>query len=249
MHLKLISLIFSWVFLSQTVLADSATLNNGGTYTSQQNIDNDDEFLTVTNNSTLNTSATKPANITGDTVSVTIDSGSTITSNTVSIFADDTSDLTISNSGTISASGIVAIDVKGTTDASITNNSGGQISSTRNTIRISKTASNNTTGMTITNSGTIEATTDGSAIFAAGATATATVTNNSSGIMKNSDSSNATVRVGASSSVTNSGTIKNDVGNDAIKLYGNNSTITLKDRGIIVGKLDASLRTGSTLKN
>ena len=248
MHLKLISLIFSWVFLSQIVLADSATLNNGGTYTSQQNIDNDDEFLTVTNNSTLNTSATKPANITGDTVSVTIDSGSTITSNTVSIFADDTSDLTISNSGIISASGIVAIDVKGTTDASITNNSGGQISSTRNTIRISKSASNNTTGMTITNSGTIEATTDGSAIFAAGATATATVTNNSSGIMKNSDSSNATVRVGASSSVTNSGTIKNDVGNDAIKLYGNNSTITLKDRGIIVGKLDASLRTGSTLK-
>ena len=86
---------------------------------------------------------------TGDTVSVTVDSGSTITSNTVSIFAIDTSDLTISNSGTISASGIVAIDVKGTTDASITNNSGGQISSTRNTIRISRTGTNNTTGMTI----------------------------------------------------------------------------------------------------
>ena len=116
------------------------------------------------------------------------------TSNKVSIFADDTSDLTISNSGTISASGIVAIDVKGTTtDASITNNSGGQISSTRNTIRFSKSASNSTTGMTITNSGTIEATTDGSAIFAAGATTTATVTNNSSGIMTNSDSSNATI--------------------------------------------------------
>ena len=142
----------------------------------------------------------------------------------------------------------MAIDVKGTTDASITNNSGGKISSTRNTIRISKTGSNNTTGMTITNSGTIEATTDGSAIFGAGATATASVTNNSSGIMTNSDSSNATIRVGANSSVTNSGTIKNDVGNDAIKLYGNNSTITLKDGGIIVGKLDAISRTGSTLK-
>ena len=248
MYLKLILFFFSFLFLSQIVLADSATLDNGGTTTSQQAIDGDDEFLTVTNNSTLNTGATKPANITGDTVSVTVDSGSTITSNTVSIFADDTSDLTISNSGTISASGIVAIDVKGTTDASITNNSGGQISSTRNTIRISKSDSNNTTGMTITNSGTIEATTDGSAIFASGSTATATVTNNSSGIMTNSDSSNATVRVGASSSVTNSGTIKNDVGNDAIKLYGNNSTITLKDRGIIVGKLDATARTGSTLK-
>jgi len=248
MYLKLILFFFSFLFLSQIVLADSATLNNGGTTSSQQAIDGNGEFLTVTNNSTLNTGATKPANITGDTVSVTVDSGSTITSNKISIFADDTSDLTISNSGTISASGIVAIDVKGTTDASITNNSGGQISSTRNTIRISKSDSNNTTGMTITNSGTIEATTDGSAIFASGSTATATVTNNSSGIMTNSDSSNATVRVGASSSVTNSGTIKNDVGNDAIKLYGNNSTITLKDRGIIVGKLDATARTGSTLK-
>ena len=102
--------------------------------------------------------------------------------------------------------------------------------------------------MTITNSGTIEATTDGSAIFSAGANTTASVINNSSGIMTNSDSSNATIRVGANSSVTNSGTIKNDVGNDAIKLYGNNSTITLKDRGIIVGKLDAISRTGSTLK-
>ena len=248
MYLKFILFFFSCLFLSQIVLADSATLNNGGTTTSQQAIDGNDEFLTVTNNSTLNTSATKPANITGDTVSVTVDSGSTITSNTVSIFADDTSDLTISNSGTISASGIVAIDVKGTTDASITNNSGGQISSTRNTIRISKKGSNNTTGMTITNSGTIEATSDGSAIFAADSNTTATITNNSSGIITNSDSSNATIRVGASSSVTNSGTIKNDVGSDVIKLYGNNSTITLKDRGIIVGKIDGSSRTGSTLK-
>ncbi len=248
MYFKLILLFFSFFSLSQVVLADSATLNDGATTNSQQDIDGNDEFLTVTNNSTLNTGATKPANITGDTVSVTVDSGSTITSNTVSIFADDTSDLTISNSGTISSSGIVAIDVKGTTDASITNNSGGQISATRNTIRISKSTSNSTTGLTITNSGTIEATDQGSAIFAADSNTTATVTNNSSGIMTNSDSSNATIRVGASSSVTNSGTIKNDVGNDAIKLYGNNSTITLKDKGIVVGKLDALLRTGSTLK-
>ena len=157
MYFKLILLFFSFLSLSQVVLADSATLNDGATTNSQQDIDGNDEFLTVTNNSTLNTGATKPANITGDTVSVTVDSGSTITSNTVSIFADDTSDLTISNSGTISSSGIVAIDVKGTTDASITNNSGGQISATRNTIRISKSTSNSTTGLTITNSGTIEA--------------------------------------------------------------------------------------------
>ena len=75
MYLKLILLFFSFLFLSQTVLADSATLNNGATTNSQQDVDGNDEFLTVTNNSTLNTGATKPANITGDTVSVTVDSG------------------------------------------------------------------------------------------------------------------------------------------------------------------------------
>ena len=35
MYLKLILFFFSFLFLSQTVLADSATLNNGGTNTSQ----------------------------------------------------------------------------------------------------------------------------------------------------------------------------------------------------------------------
>ena len=86
MYLKLILFFFSFLFLSQIVLADSATLNNGGTTSSQQAIDGNGEFLTVTNNSTLNTGATNPANITADTVSITVDSGSTITSNTVSIF-------------------------------------------------------------------------------------------------------------------------------------------------------------------
>ena len=61
--------------LSQIVLADSI-INDGATTNSQQDIDGNDEFLTVTNNSTLNTGV-KPASITGDTVSVTVDSGST----------------------------------------------------------------------------------------------------------------------------------------------------------------------------
>ena len=52
MYLKLILFFFSFLFLSQIVLADSATLDNGGTTTSQQAIDVDDEFLTDTNNTT-----------------------------------------------------------------------------------------------------------------------------------------------------------------------------------------------------
>ena len=67
--------------------------------------------------------------------------------------------------------------------------------------------------------------------------------------MTNSDSDNATIRVGANSNITNSGSIKNDVGYDSIKLYGNNSTITLKEGSIIVGKIahGADIN-GSTLK-
>ena len=248
---KVITIVFFCsivIIIPNLSFADSATLNNGGTTSSQQNIDGNGEFLTISNNSTLNTGATKPANVTGNNVDVTVESGSTITSNKVSVFADDTSDLTVTNSGTIYATGTNAIDAKGTTDATIVNNSGGTISSNRNTIRISKTGSNNTTGMTITNSGTITARSSGSAIFGTGANNTASITNESGGEMTNSDSSNATVRVGASSTIVNSGSIKNGVGNDAIKLYGNNSTITLKDGGIVVGKIDALLRTGSTLK-
>jgi len=241
----IVALIF--VSICKVALADSATLNNGGTTTNQQNIDEEGEFLTVSDNSTLNTGASKPANVTGDNVDVTVESGSTITSTTVSIFADNTSDLTVTNSGTISATGTTAIDVKGTTDATIVNNSGGKISSNTNTIRISKTGSNNTTGLTITNSGTITTTTK-SAIFGTGANNTVTITNKSGGEITNSDSLNATIRVGASSTIVNSGTIKNNVSDDAIKLYGNNATITLKDGGIVVGKIDALSRTGSTLK-
>ena len=248
---KVITIVFLCsivIIIPNLSFADSATLNNGETTTSQQNIDGNGEFLTISNNSTLNTGATKPANVTGNNVDVTVESGSTITSNKVSVFADDTSDLTVTNSGTIYATGTNAIDAKGTTDSTIVNNSGGTISSNRNTIRISKTGSNNTTGMTITNSGTITARSSGSAIFGTGANNTASITNKSGGEMTNSDSSNATIRVGASSIIVNSGSIKNSVGNDAIKLYGNNSTITLKDGGIVVGKIDALLRTGSTLK-
>ena len=245
-------LYFFQIFFTILILIPNQSLADSNTITSdsstQQDIDGDGEFLTVKDNSTLATGATtKAANVTADSVDVTVESGSTISANTVAVFGDNTSDLTVTNSGTITASGITAIDVKGTTDATITNSSGGTISSNRNTIRISKTGSNNTTGMTITNSGTITANI-GSAIFASDGNSTATITNKIGGEITNSDASNATIRAGASSTIVNSGTIKNDVDNDAIKLYGNNATITLKDGGIVVGKIDGLLRTGSKLK-
>ena len=243
--IKILFLFFCYSYVS----ADSNTIQDGGTETDQQNIDGDGQFLTVKNSSTLATGATtKAANVTGDSVTVTVESGSTISANTVAVFGDTTSDLTVTNSGTIKASGTTAIDAKATTNATITNNSGGTISSNRNTIRVSKTGGTNTTGMTITNSGTITAT-NGSAIFGTAAGNTVTITNKVGGEITNSDSDNATIRVGVNSSVANSGTIKNDVGNDSIKLYGNNSTITLKDQGIVVGKIAHGAGiTGSTLK-
>ena len=243
--IKILFLFFCYSYVS----ADSNTIQDGGTETDQQNIDGEGEFLTVKNSSTLATGATtKAANVTGDSVTVTVESGSTISANTVAVFGDTTSDLTVTNSGTITASGTTAIDAKATTNATITNNSGGTISSNRNTIRVSKTGGTNTTGMTITNSGIITAT-NGSAIFGTAAGNTVTITNKVGGEISNFDSDNATIRVGVSSSVTNSGTIKNDVGNDSIKLYGNNSTITLKDQGIVVGKIAHGAGiTGSTLK-
>ena len=245
-------LYFFQIFFTILILIPNQSLADSNTITSdsstQQDIDGDGEFLTVKDNSTLATGATtKAANVTGDSVDVTVESGSTISANTVAVFGNNTSDLTVTNSGTITASGTNAIDVRGTTDATITNSSGGTISSNRNTIRISKTGSNNTTGMTITNSGTITAS-SGSAIFASDSNSTATITNKIGGEITNSDTSNATIRTGASSTIVNSGTIKNDIDNDAIKLYGNNATITLKDGGIVVGKIDGLLRTGSKLK-
>ena len=63
MYLKLILLFFSFLSLSQVVL--SATLNDGATTNSQQNIDGNDEFLTVISKP-FKTGATKPVNITGD---------------------------------------------------------------------------------------------------------------------------------------------------------------------------------------
>jgi hypothetical protein len=84
--------------------------------------------------------------------------------------------------------------------------------------------------------------------FYDGATNT-TLTNESGGIIYNT-ASDATVQIDTSSTLFNSGTIdnRNSPSNVGIAIVGNNNTITLKDRGILVGKIDGGSTTGNTLK-
>ena len=76
-----------------------------------------------------------------------------------------------------------------------------------------------------------------------------TITNNSGGEIT-SKGNKGTIIVGVSSTITNSGTIKNkNLDKNAIQLKGNNNTITLKDEGLVIGIIKAaSGTTGNTLK-
>ena len=77
----------------------------------------------------------------------------------------------------------------------------------------------------------------------------ATFTNESSGIIYNT-STFATVQIDTNSTLVNSGTIdnRNSPSNAGIAIVGNNNTITLKDKSILVGKIDGGTTSGNTLK-
>ena len=214
----------------------------------------DDKSAVITNNSTFTRSRKlfilDDAERTG--VSLTIHSGSTVTTTTNSntIFTDG-ADLTITNSGTINANTSKAINVSGSDGVSITNNSGGVISSDGNTIL--GDAGNGADNTTIQNTGKIFSTESGSEssaiVFANNDTGT-TITNNAGGEIY-SKGSTSTIILGVSSTLTNSGSIKNNksVDTNVIQLKGNNNTVTLKDGGIVVGMIKAkSGTTGNTLK-
>ena len=214
----------------------------------------DDKSAVITNNSTFTRSRklfiSNDAERTG--VSLTIHSGSTITTTTNSntIFTDG-ADFTITNSGTINADTSKAINVSKSDGVSITNNSGGVISSDGNTILgDAGTGADNTT---IVNSGKIFSTESGSessAIVVADNDTGTTITNNAGGEIY-SEGSSSTIILGVSSTLTNSGSIKNNksVDTNVIQLKGNNNTVTLKDGGIVVGMIKAkSGTTGNTLK-
>ena len=182
-----------------------------------------------------------------DNATIVIESGATLQGTNTLIKGNDSDGLTVTNSGTISASTNRAINLLDATNATITNNSGAIISSaTGNTIN-GAVNNDSVSGNTITNSGTIYATSGVAVRFYNTSTST-TITNNSGGVIYN-NSNNETIRLGGSSTLTNAGKIenKNDPSNDAIDIEGNSNTITLKDGGILIGKI-RSAGTSNTLK-
>ena len=168
--------------------------------------------------------------------------------NTIMIRQSD--NVTITNSGSIISLGSKAINMRSAQDTTITNNVGATITSLNNAISGEEADSDSeaVSGTVITNSGTIFSDTQRAIYLYSGAD-TATITNNSSGVMYNSNT-NEVVHVGSDSTITNSGTIqnRNSPDNNSIVLQGNDNTITLKDKGILVGTIDAGSTTGNTLK-
>ncbi|MDC0359989.1 hypothetical protein OAM81_01600 [Candidatus Pelagibacter ubique] len=168
--------------------------------------------------------------------------------NTIMIRQSD--NVTITNSGSIISLGSKAINMRSAQDTTITNNVGATITSVNNAISGEEKDSDSeeVLGTVITNSGTIFSDTQRAIYLYSGAD-TATITNNSSGVMYNSNT-NEVVHVGSDSTITNSGTIqnRNSPDNNSIVLQGNDNTITLKDKGILVGTIDAGSTTGNTLK-
>ena len=201
---------------------------------------NNDIDVIVTNNSTLERNQ-KIFNISDDSLtgsSITIHLGSSVIAETNSIFSNG-AELTITNTGTIEATNSKAINVSNSDGVSITNNKNGVIKSNNNTIL--GDAGTGADNVTIDNSGEIYTTatgTESSAIVFANNDTGNTITNNSGGEIYSSGSE-STIVLGVSSTLTNSGSIKNNksVTNKAIQLKGDNNTVTLKDAGIVVGKI------------
>ena len=256
---KIILILLFFLIFSNKLYAEN--IDEDKTYSSddsstQYDFTADNVGVTVTGNITLSRSQKlftfDDAERTGNTI--TVNSGSTITTETNgnTIFTDG-ADLTIINSGTIStlANKSKAINISKSDGVSITNNSGGVITTGGNTIL--GNASTGADNTTIVNSGQIistNTTSSSSAIIVADNDTGTTITNNLGGEIT-SKGNKGTIIVGVSSTITNSGTIKNNksVDKNVIQLKGNNNTITLKDEGIVVGMIKAaSGTTGNTLK-
>ena len=168
--------------------------------------------------------------------------------NTIMIRQSD--NVTITNSGSIISLGSKAINMRSAQNTTITNNAGATMTAVNNVISGEEVDadSENVEGTTITNSGTMYSD-DARVIYLYSGADTATVTNNSSGVMYNTNT-NEVIHVGSDSTITNSGTIqnRNSPDNDSIVLQGNDNTITLKDKSILVGTINAGTTTGNTLK-
>ncbi len=260
---KLKKLLVTFILLIQMNSSFGANVGEDTTFssdaTAQQIVTADDVDIIITNNSSITRTGQKAiknsdAETTGTTL--TIHSGSAVTSTGNNTISTEGGDFTITNSGTIQALGnsgsnSKTINLSGSDGVSITNNSGGIITSPGHTILGSSGSGADNT--TIENSGqitSINTSSSSSAIIVADNDTGTTITNNSGGEIT-SKGSKATIVLGVSSTLTNSGTIKNNksVDNNSIQLKGNNNTITLKDSGVVVGVIKAKDgTTGNTLK-
>ena len=254
-------LLFFLIFSNKLHAADideDTTISSDAT--AQQVVTENDVDIILTDNASITRTGQKAikntdGDVTGTTL--TIHSGSAITSTGANTISTEGGEFTVTNSGKISSSVSKAINLSSSDGASITNNSGGVISA--NGYAILGDASNTTDNITIDNSGTIFSS------VTTGSTSTAiildeynngnpipntTITNNAGGSIY-SEGPKATIKLGTSSTITNSGSIKNNksVDKNVIQLIGNNNTVTLKDEGIVVGKITAATgTTGNTLK-
>jgi len=183
-----------------------------------------------------------------DGATIIVESNASIKGKSNAIMGRETNNLTITNSGTISASTSKAINLRDAQNTTITNKKGGTITADTNAIVQQSAGTENAENVTISNSGTVSSVENRSIYFYDGATNT-TLTNNSSGVIYNT-SDFTTVQLDTSSTLTNSGTIenRNSPSNNSITLSGNNNTITLKDGGKVVGTIATGSTTGNTLK-
>ena len=209
----------------------------------------DDITLTVTGSIKFSgTNAVKALDRTNPTV--VVNSGATIatvgTTTSIGLNIQSSTGATVTNSGTISGVSTQAIRAKSSTNATITNNAGGVLSAGSNTIWAADTG---VSGLTITNSGTIYNTVADDTLRLQNSDGT-TITNNAGGKIYTTGSGSV-FQLGDSATLTNSGEIRNDTStsNKSIWFVGDDSTVTLKEGSILVGKLEFDAgTTGSTIK-
>ena len=242
-------------------ITEANTVNSDNT--TQKKFNANGTSLTITNSATLSLGAQQTVHINSKNNGiVTIESGSSITSTASNAIQGKTqSGLIVTNSGTISAGSSKAINLLNAQNTTITNNSGGVIKSNTNTITFTE---NSGTGniVTINNSGEIYAeavssgTTSNNAIKSENDTDNVTIINNSGAHIHNNNSANtvlrsATVYISSVSTgtLTNSGKIENKAGvnNYALGIAESGVTVTLRDKGKVIGKINVA-GTGHTIK-
>ena len=240
------TLILLLVYFSLIIHSKAETFTSDKTFDSenaagnvQQKFNDTDLTLTISENETLGTlSMTKPAHVNEKARStVIVESGASILGTANAVAGDDTDGLTVTNSGTIRANNSKGINLLDAINATVTNNSGGTIRAKTNTISVSKSGTT-PDNINITNSGTIYSTNASTNTILLHTNSTnSTVTNNAGGHIYN-ESTAATITIGKTTTLTNSGKIENKkIDKVAITVDGADSTILLKDGGIIIGKI------------